>query len=88
MQSIDGFLCLISNFARPTKFDHEGIQNCLHKIGKIQDFGKILDFGKIQNFGKIQDFSAQNSNTNTSGHVWPSGLYIVNLYCLHESHLK
>ena len=24
----------------------------------------------------------------SSGHVWPSGLYIVNLYCLHESHFK
>ena len=28
------------------------------------------------------------SGPSTSGHVWPSGLYIVNLYCLHESHLK
>ena len=28
------------------------------------------------------------SGASTSGHVWPSGLYIVNLYCLHESHLK
>ena len=28
------------------------------------------------------------SGPSTSGHMWPSGLYIVNLYCLHESHLK
>ena len=28
------------------------------------------------------------SGPSTSGHVWPSGLYLVNLYCLHESHLK
>ena len=28
------------------------------------------------------------SGPSTSGHVWPSGLYIVNLYCLHESQLK
>ena len=25
------------------------------------------------------------SGPSTSGHVWPSGLYIVNLYCLHKS---